>query len=127
MDADWCHLELDFDNLLTRFVNTTDWGLTHLAATIRKESFDKKLTRNDDHAKLLKNQNTVFQPCATDYRHKRTYQQTQELSRTPVLTPSVGPKFDKAYYKLHDEDKANLPSWKVHELQDAVDQASNVY
>ena len=42
VDAAWRCLELDPDNPLARFVNTTDGGVTQLAAAISEESFDKK-------------------------------------------------------------------------------------
>ena len=76
VDATWCRLELDPDNPLTRFVNTTDGGVTQLAAAISEESFDKKLSRNQDHTKLLKNQTDLCQPCDTGYGHKGTCHQT---------------------------------------------------
>jgi hypothetical protein len=38
----------------------------------------------------------------------------------PVPTLLIGPKFDKAYYKLRDKGKVELPVWKMQELHAAV-------
>ena len=41
VNAVWCRMELDPDNPLSRFVNTTDGGVTHSALAISEELFDK--------------------------------------------------------------------------------------
>ena len=42
VDAALCRLKLNSDDPLARFVNTTDGGVTQLAAAISEELFDKK-------------------------------------------------------------------------------------
>lgn len=73
-------LGLDPGSTHSRFVSTTDDGITQLGAVISGDSFDDKLSRNEVHVKLSKNRTAVFQPCDTGKGHRGMRQQTQKLS-----------------------------------------------
>ena len=126
IDASRRRLELDANDKCARSLTTTDGGTTQLSAAVNEESFDQKLNRNEDHAKLSKNRTAVFQPCDVGKGHRGQRQQTRKLSREPPPTLSIAPYFDKGYYKKRDEGKLNLVSWKLQELRSAVSRTPDI-